>query len=269
MMHFSSNLKRLRTFIFSTRMLYAALSVLALCSACAAYETEYFDWKGLQLYASKNYTDAIAYFDQATSQDPSYVDGWVHKADAQRALKDYNGSLLNYSRALDIDRNKTTALSGKVEAYTALKDYANAYSAAAKLTSLGPTNKANWLREGNLLQMQGLYNESVVKYEGAMALDDKYKDALYREGIGFMALGDDARALALFDKIIEIDPKYKQAYNAKGLALEAGGRYSEALEAYDEALEIDPKWTLASANRMQALLALKKLNDSMKAFVMI
>lgn len=253
----------------SMRVVSAALCFLMLCAVCSAYETEYFDWKGLQLYASKNYTDAIEQFDKATAQDPLYVDGWVHKADAQRAMKDYNGSLLNYSRALEIYRNSTTSLTGMVEAYTALKDYPNASVAAARLTKLGPNNKANWLREGNLLQMQGLYNESTAKYERAVALDDKYKDALYREGISFMALGDDAKALVLFNKIIEIDSKYKQAYNAKGLALEAAKNYAQALESYDKALEIDPKWTLASANRIQALLALRKLNDSMRAFVMI
>jgi len=249
------------------RMLCVALFLLALSAACSAYETEYFDWKGLQLYASRNYTDAIAYFDQATNQDPQYVDGWVHKADAQRAMRDYNGSLLNYSRALDIDRNKTTALSGMVEAYTALKEYANASRAAARLTELGPKNKGNWLREGNLLQMQGLYNDSRTKYEGALALDAKYRDAVYGEGISFMALGDDARALELFDQVLEIDPNYKQAYNAEGLAFEGEKNYDKALEAYDKALEIDPKWTLTKANRVQALLALGRLNDSMRALV--
>ncbi|OPY51021.1 MAG: lipoprotein NlpI [Methanosaeta sp. PtaU1.Bin060] len=249
------------------RMTYVALCLIVPCAISSAYETEYFDWKGLQFYAVKNYTAAIEQFDKAIAQDPNYVDGWVHKADAQRALKDYNASLKNYSCALDIDRNKTTALSGIVVAYTAQKDYANASVAAARLTEIGPKNKANWLQEGNLLQMQGLYNESRAKYEGALAIDKKYKDALYREGISYMALGDDAQAIGLFDQALQIDPNYKQALNAKGLALEGERNYADALYAYDEALDIDPKWTTARANRAQALLALGRLNDSMREFV--
>lgn len=261
----AKNTRLSRAFII--RMTYVALCLIVPCAISSAYETEYFDWKGLQFYAAKNYTAAIEQFDKAIAQDPNYVDGWVHKADAQRALKDYNASLKNYSCALDIDRNKTTALSGMVEAYTALKDYANASVAAARLTEIGPKNKANLLREGNLLQMQGLYNESRAKYEGALALDTKYRDALYREGISYMALGDDARAIGLFDQVLQIDPNYKQAFNAKGLALEGQRNYAQALDAYDKSLEIDPNWTTGKANRVQALLALGRLNESMKGFV--
>jgi tetratricopeptide (TPR) repeat protein len=170
----------------------------------------------------------------------------VHKGYAQRALKDYNASLKSYGRALEIDRNKTQAWSGMTEAYTALKDYDKAYSAAAKLTELAPTNKVYWLKEGNLLQMQGLYNESIVKYEGALTLDAEYKEALYREGISLMALGEDARAVILFDRLLNIAPNYKQAYYAKGLALENDKKYSQAVEAFDKALEIDPKRPCAS-----------------------
>ncbi len=216
MIHFARDSTRSSTFSISARMPYIALCFLALCATCAAYETEYFDWKGLQLCTSKNYTDAIVYFDQAISQDPYYVDGWVHKADAQRALKDFNASLRNYSHALDIDRNKTTALFGMVEAYTALTDYANASLTAARLTELGPTNKVNWLREGNLLQMQGHYSESMAKYEKALELDGRYKDALYRAGISFLEEGDRENALNALDRINKLAPDHFLAKQLQG-----------------------------------------------------
>ena len=45
--------------------------VFLLSAICMAEETEYFDWKGSKLYASKNYTDALVYFEKALSQDPA------------------------------------------------------------------------------------------------------------------------------------------------------------------------------------------------------
>jgi tetratricopeptide (TPR) repeat protein len=71
---------------------------------CLAEETEYWDWKGLKNHASKNYTEALGFFDKAIRQDPNYVDAWVHKGDTLRAMKDYNASLQNYSVALTIDK---------------------------------------------------------------------------------------------------------------------------------------------------------------------
>ena len=69
-------------------------------------ETDYFDWKGLKSLAAKNYTESIAYFDQAIKMDPTYIDAWLHKGDAQRAMKDYNASLQSYEGALQAN-NKT------------------------------------------------------------------------------------------------------------------------------------------------------------------
>jgi len=164
------------------RVLNVVFCLLMLCVICMAETAEYFDKEGLKLYASRNYTEATEYFGKAISQDPGYVDAWVHKGDAQRALKDFNTSLQSYGRALEIDGNKTKAWAGMIESYTALKDYTKAYSATAKLTKLDPGNKAYWLKEGNLLQMQGLYNESILKYEGALILDQGYVDGWVRKG---------------------------------------------------------------------------------------
>src|SRR5664279_4360776 len=161
--------------------LFGVLVCIFLLSAiCLAEETEYFDWKGSKLYASKNYTEALTYFDKAITQDPGYIDAWVHKGDTEKALKNYNGSIQSYNAALQIDGKKVAAWSGITEDYTAIKSYANASIAAAKASGFDNKTKTNWLREGNLLQLQGMYNESRAKYDGALAQDPQYKDALYK-----------------------------------------------------------------------------------------
>jgi tetratricopeptide (TPR) repeat protein len=210
-----------------------SLCLLILCSQCLAEDTDYFDWKGLKSYAAKNYTDSIAYFDIAIRQDPTYIDAWLHKGDAQMAMKDYNASI-----------------------------------AAAKTTELD-NNKANWLREGNLLQTQELYPEAITKFEGALTVDPAYKDALYKKGFMLMALNNLTDAEKQFDEALQIDPNFKQAYVAKGVILEADGKYLEAKQAYDKALEIDPAYAQALAYKMHVLLILKKQEEAMKIFVKI
>lgn len=125
-------------------------------------------------------------------QDQGYVDAWVQKADAQRALKQYNESLLSYNSALQIDAKKAGAWSGATEAYTALKDYANASAAAAKATESDGS-------KGNLLQIQGKYQEAIAKFDAAIALDPLYKDAIYKKGVALMTSGSITQAIPLFD----------------------------------------------------------------------
>lgn len=52
------------------------------------------------MYAAKDYAGAMDYYDKAVKQDPNFLTGWIHKGDTQRALKDYNGSLVSYGYAL-------------------------------------------------------------------------------------------------------------------------------------------------------------------------
>ena len=176
--------------------------IFLLSTVCVAEETGYFDWMGSKLYATKNYTEALSYFGKALSQDPGYIDAWIHKGDTQRALKDFNGSLVSYNAALQIDSKKAAAWSGITEAYTAMKNLSNASIAAAKATELD-NSKGNWLREGNLLQLQGMYKEASEKYDGAIALDPLYKDALYKKGVTLMALSNLPEAAKQFDQVLQ------------------------------------------------------------------
>ena len=283
------------------------LCTLLLTAICTAEETEYLDWRGSQLYAEKNFTGALTYFDQAISQDSNTTMSWIHKGDAQKSLKDYNGSIQSYNvalqignnsrdskyimvwiskgdalkalkdykgaiqsykTALQIDPSKAGAWSAVADTYTTMGNYGDAIKAAAEATKL-ENKTANWLREGNLLQMQGMYKESVVKYDGVIALDPKHKDALYKKSISLMVLGSYVEAEGLLDQVLEIDPKYKVAYNAKGIALEANGKYEEALQSFDKALEIDPAYNQALVNKIQVLLALKKQKEAMQMFAKI
>lgn len=184
-------------------------------------------------------------------------------------MKDYNESLQSYTGALKIDKNRTAAWSGMAEAYIALEDYARASVVSANITELESKKKENWLREGNLLQMQSYYDESIAKYDGALALDPQYKDALYRKGISLLAIGKTSEAIYLLDQIVVKYPNFKNAYNALGLALEADGRYQEALEAYNSSQEIDPRWNQPLINKIHALWAIGKNDEAVKILVRI
>jgi tetratricopeptide (TPR) repeat protein len=238
-------------------------SFLLIASSCNAEETAYFDWKGLKEHLSKNYTGSIVYFDMAIAQDPSYIDAWIHKGDALRALKDYNASIEQYLQALRLKNDSAAALSGLMDGYVAILDYEKAYEAAARLTGIDSARKDYWLKEGNMLQMIGRYSEASARYDRALEIDYRYKDALYRKGLSLLALGNSSGALDLFERVVDLDPGYKMAHNAKGLALQASGRYDEADRAYEEAERIDDRWSQPRVNRVHMLLGLGRPDEAM------
>ena len=74
-----------------------------------------------------------------------------------------------------------------------------------------------------------------------MAIDPKYKFALYNKGWDLGVLGNYKEAITYFDKALAIDPKYENALNGKGLALDGLGNHTGAITYLDKALAIDPK----------------------------
>ena len=251
------------------KMIILLSGLLLMASICSGEETSYFDWKGLKEYAAKNYSDSLTYYDMAIAQDPSYLDAWVHKGDALRALKDYNGSIESYLQALQRKDNSEAALSGLMEAYAAVNDHVKASQAAARLTEIDPTRKDYWLKEGNMLQMLGDYADALARYDRALEIDYRYKDALYRKGLSLLAQGNNSGALELFERVIALDPSYKLAYNAKGLALQAAGRDDEADEAYEEAQKVDAQWSQPRINQMHVLLRLGRTDEAMSIAVTV
>jgi predicted Zn-dependent protease len=239
---------------------------IAICSGEDASMT--YDSLGSKLYSARNYTEALNYFNLSLKQDSSNVDAWVHKGDLLKALWKINASLESYNQAVKYDGKNVAAWSGLADGYANREDYANASDAAAKVTEF-EGKKENWLREGKLLQMQGLFKDAEFKLDGALKFDPNYEDALYRKALSRIVSNNSTGGEELLNQIIALNPMYKYAYNARGQSLEIQGRYVDALASYNKALELDPKWSLALNNKMHALLALNKMSSAMDIFVRI
>ena len=58
---------------------------------------------GKKLLDAENYNDAISFFDQALSQDPTNADLWNYKGIALRSLGRYEEALECYNKSLEIE----------------------------------------------------------------------------------------------------------------------------------------------------------------------
>ena len=235
---------------------FLILSIFNVCDSGTCIDaSKNYDRLGNKLYSIGNYSEAMDYFNKSIDQNSSYIDAWIHKGNAQKALRYYNSSRQSYNRAIALDSKNEEALSGLVDSYSASKDYSSASAMASVLTGINPTNKGYWLKSGTLLQIRGDFEGAQEDFDRALSLDGMYREALYRKALSELAVNNTNRAIELLELVVEIDAKYKQAYNLQGLALEAQGRYEAAITAYDTALMIDPKWTPAMRNKMHAEIA--------------
>ena len=58
---------------------------------------------GKKLLDAENYNDALSFFDQALSDDPTNADLWNYKGIALRSLGRYDEALECYNKSLEIE----------------------------------------------------------------------------------------------------------------------------------------------------------------------
>ena len=75
--------------------------------------------------------------------------------------------------------------------------------------------------------------------------------AYYERGNALLDAGDNAAAVADYDRSIALDPTNARAFNNRALALTSLGRIDEALASYAEAIRLDPNYIRAYKNRLR------------------
>ena len=85
-------------------------------------------------------------------------------------------------------------------------------------------------------------------------LDAEYLAGAYNNrGATYAKLGQYARAIADYDRVIELKPELAVAYIGRGGSYAGLGQHERAIKDYDRAIEIDPENVDAHNNRALAI----------------
>ena len=90
-------------------------------------------------------------------------------------------------------------------------------------------------------------------------LYDNSATMLNNKGLALAKLGKYNESIVFFNKALAINPNDFTALNNKGLALAKLGMYNESIALYDKALAINPNYVYALNNKNSALEALSKI----------
>ena len=179
---------------------------------------------------------------KALAIDPLYEEGYLVRAEAEYALKDYKGCAAD-----------AAAYSGMLPKYAAghersllcleeLKDYKGAEAAGLKLLSIKPDSHQVLWRLGRIYAGQGLHKRAIKKFSEAIRLsggrDSYYLDRAH----ACEAVGD--HTCAAWDYASTMDWKsisdYATNYYMLGGAMYRAGELKAGLEAADQAVKKAP-----------------------------
>jgi tetratricopeptide (TPR) repeat protein len=130
--------------------------------------------QGNLLMKNKNYTQAVAAYEKATSIAPDYYEAWNSKADA-----------LNRAQL-----------------------FKDALAASDKTLSLNPEYVQGWINRGYILYNLGRTDDELKAYEKAISLDPSNPDAWFNKGYSLAGMKRYDEAISVFDKVQSLDPHY-------------------------------------------------------------
>jgi tetratricopeptide (TPR) repeat protein len=150
--------------------------------------------------------------------------------------------------------------------YAAAQDYENALISWDKALAIQPDDHQALYNKGNALSALGRKQEAIAAYDQALAIQPDDHQALYNKGVALSALGRKQEAIAAYDQTLAIQPDDHQALYNKGVALSDLGRNQEAIAAYDQTLAIQPDDHKALLGKGNALANLGHKQEAIAAY---
>ena len=222
------------------------LVLILVASAVAEDATEWYT-KAQNAAANGDYTDAVTYYTNAISLNPTYDAAYAGEAVALNALGKYSAALTAANQALAI-RSSPTALGAQADALFYLGQYNNAIGAYQNYTAVVYNHASAYCNLGYSYVQVSNNTAALAAYSQCTSLNPNDPLVWNQIGLVDMALGQYTDALNAFNKATALTTTNAEIWNNKGEALVALSRYQDAIPCFNTALTLNPTYTTAKEN---------------------
>jgi tetratricopeptide (TPR) repeat protein len=119
--------------------------------------------------------------------------------------------------------------------------YQDALVCYDRALALNSRDDLTWVHRGTVLETLGRTDDALACCDHALQLNPRSEPALVARGMMLGALGQIEEARTYCDRALKINPRNEQAWVNMGVALDALGRGMEALGCYNNALTLNPR----------------------------
>ena len=155
--------------------------------------------EGEALDKSGKHQEALECYDRAIKINPEDANIWVHKGLALYNVGKFDEAIKCYDRAIAIKPDYLHAKANKEVALNSKKE----------------ASVLEWNNKGLALYNQKKYDEAIMSYDRAIAINPNDTYALKNKGNALIELGKYEEAIEYFDRVLKIDPDDAQAKSRK------------------------------------------------------
>ena len=219
---------------------------------------------GLKFAKSNDLNKAIFNFTKAIELNPNYTTAYKERGDVKIDLDDYQGAIDDFSKVIELDLEDSVAYRNRGLAKALLENYQEAIDDYTKAIKIDPDYFLAYCNRGFAKMKSKNYQGSINDYTKAIEIDPE--DALaYRNcGSAKSYLGDYEGAIDNFSKAIELDPEDAVAFMKRGNSKMELYDYQGAIDDFSKVIKLDPKDAEAYRNRGIAKREVGDFNSSLE-----
>jgi len=170
---------------------------------------------------------------------------WIDKGEALMKVENYEGGLIAFNNAVEINPNNSWAYIDKGWALNCLGDYSQALKELNRAADIDPQNPYIYVNRGVAYNFLGNYQQGLLEENKATSLDATISWAYIDRGWAYIGLGNFNQALMDLNKAAQLDPKNPHVYHLRAWAYNGLGNKRQTLEDFNKSLDLDQNnsWT--------------------------
>jgi len=206
--------------------------------------------EGNQLLRLRQYQGAVAAFDRALQADGENVTALTGRAEAYVQLGEFQAALDDTATALGVDSENADAYLWQGLANLGLENYDEAAESIEQSVALEP-DPTNFVYLAQAYAIAGDVEQAVDSYTEAVAAAPQEEQAayIYTRGQFQSQIGDLEAAIADYTEAIELEPENADYYFSRSFAYFDLGDIERAIEDDTRVIELQPDFPSAYLNR--------------------
>ncbi len=204
--------------------------------------------QGLAHLRSRQWEQAIAYYQQALPHYPQPEEIHFHLGYAYHQMGELHQAMEHYQRALSLRPDYPEALCNLGNLMQARQAWDTAIAYYERALSLNPNYADVHNNLGTALFNQGQLAVAIAHYEYALRQRPNYIDARYNLGNAYVKQGNLEAAIAEYQQVLALNPQHLGACHNLGSCLLKQGDVVGAIARFQQVIALDPNHVDAHFN---------------------
>ena len=163
-----------------------------------------------------------------------------HRGNFLLMLKQIDGALKAYSRAIELSPNNAEAYNNRGVTYQEKGELDRAIEDYSKAIQFKPKLAFAYINRGVTYREKGELDRAIEDCSKAIQLKPNYAEAYNNRGVIYQEKGELDRAIEDCSKAIQFKPKLAFAYNNRGVTYDKKGEFDRAINDYNTAIQLKP-----------------------------